>query len=85
MDDAVGPDVAAFTVCGLAVDMPVAGSAFPGGQRPRLGFFLVAQPLASTGACTAPFTALGVVVTVDVEEAAEEIEELEFCRCAVLR
>lgn len=31
-DDAVGPEVMEFTVCGLAVDIPVAGSAFPAGH-----------------------------------------------------
>ena len=54
-DDAEGPDVAEFTVCGRAVEIPVAGSALPGGHRPRVGFFRAAQLPASAVAGTAPF------------------------------
>ena len=84
-DDADGPDVAEFTVCGRAVDMPVAGSAFPGGQRPLAGFFRAAQLPASAAVGTTPFVCTEGAVTVDVEavelvELVEAIDEDEFCR-----
>lgn len=90
-DVADGPDVAELTVCGRAVDMPVAGSAFPGGHRPLAGFFRAAQLPASAevGAAT-PFVCTDGAVTVEVEvvelvELVEAIDEDEFCRWAVLR
>lgn len=90
-DDAVGPDVAELTGCGLAVDMPVAGSALPGGQSPRVGFFRAAQLFASVpGACTAPFVwgccdGCDGADMVLVEDAVEARDEDEFWRWAVLR
>lgn len=93
-DEAVAPDVAALTACGRAVDIPVAGSALPGGQSPRVGFFRAAQLLAvelSAGGCTAPlplllgWVGLAEMVEVEEEEEFEAIDELEFCRCTVLR
>lgn len=53
-EDAAPDDAAELTACGRAVDMPVAGSDFPGGQSPRVGFFRAAQLLASAGGWTAP-------------------------------
>ena len=53
-DVADGPEVAEFTVCGRAVDMPVAGSAFPGGQKPLVGFFRAAHLDSSVDAGAAP-------------------------------
>lgn len=87
-DEAVAPDVTELTVCGLAVEMPVAGSALPGGHNPRVGFFRAAQLAAvlllSTGGCTAPLPLLPgcveVAPIVEVEDAVEAMDELEFCR-----
>lgn len=91
-EEAVAPDVAELTVCGRAVEIPVAGSALPGGHNPRVGFFLAAQLLAvvlSAAGCTAPFPLLlgwvELADIVEVEEAFEAIDELEFCRWTVLR
>lgn len=92
-DEAVVPDVAELTVCGLAVDMPVAGSAFPGGHNPRVGFFRAAQllvvELLSAGGCTAPLPLVLACVEfadmVEVDDAADAIDELEFCRWTVFR
>jgi len=79
-DDAVGPDVAAFTVCGLAVDRPVAGSAFPGGHRPRgVGFFLTPQFPSDDGALV-PLDCTEGAEMVEVDELVEAMEEDEFCR-----
>ena len=82
-----GPELAALTGCGRAVDMPVAGSAFPGGQSPLVGFFLTAQLPGSGGAGATPFVCTGGAVTVAVEdvELVEASEEDEFCRCTLLR
>ena len=88
MEDADGPDVAEFTVCGRAVEMPVAGSAFPGGHRPRAGFFLAAQLPASGGVGATPLACTDDAVTVEADEAVELVDamdEEEFCRCIVLR
>jgi len=87
---AVGPDVAVLTVCGRAVEMPVAASALLAGHKPRAGFFLCAQLPASTGVDTAlVFCTTGaVMVAVEVEELVElleAIEEEEFCRDTVFR
>ena len=88
--DADGPDVAVLTVCGRAVDMPVAGSALPGGQSPRAGFFRCAQLAESTGVAAAPLVcaAGAVMVEVEVEELVELVEAIddeEFCRWTVFR
>lgn len=86
--DADGPDVAVLTGCGRAVDMPVAGSALPGGQSPLAGFFRCAQLPASTGVVTAPLVCGAGAVMVEVEELVELVEaidEEEFCRWTVLR
>lgn len=66
--------------------MPATGSAFPGGQSPRVGFFRAAQLLVSdvTG-CTAPFADVDVADTVEVEDAVEAMLELEFWRDRFLR
>ena len=85
-----GPDVAVLTVCGRAVEMPVAGSALPGGHSPLAGFFRCAQLLESAGVDATPFVcaAGAVIVDVDVDELVElveAIEEEEFCRCTVFR
>ena len=87
-DVAEGPDVAALTVCGLAVEIPVAGSAFPGGHRPLVGFFLAAQLPASVDTGAAPLVCADdavIVEAVEFVELVEAIEEDEFCRWAVLR
>lgn len=89
-DVADGPDVAEFTVCGRAVDMPVAGSAFPGGQSPLAGFFLAAQLPASAAVGVTPFVCTDGAVTVDVDvvelvELVDAMDEEEFCRWAVFR
>ena len=89
VEDADGPDVAELTVCGRAVESPVAGSAFPAGHMPRVGFFRAAQLAASAVAVAVPFTAC--TVEVDAVELAEEdelvelMDEEEFCRGNVLR
>jgi hypothetical protein len=68
------------------VDIPVAGSAFPGGHNPLVGFFLVAQLLGSVGGWTAPLVCgVDAEEMVDVEDAADAMDEDEFCRWAVLR
>lgn len=79
---AEGPDVAELTVCGRAVEIPVAGSALPGGQRPFEGLFRVAQLPASVAPDPAPFACTDVAVIVEVEEPelVEAIEDDEFCR-----
>ena len=88
-DVAVGPEVAELTVCGRAVEIPVAGSAFPGGHRPFDGLFRVAQlPASAAAVAVAPLLCTDVAVIVEVEEPeelAEAMEEAEFCRCTVLR
>lgn len=83
VDDADGPDVAEFTVCGRAVEMPVAGSAFPAGHRPRVGFFRAAQLPASEGVGATPLACTDDAVTVEAEEAVELVDAMdedEFCR-----
>lgn len=83
-----GPEVAEFIVCGRAVEIPVAGSALPVGQRPLVGFFLDAQLTASFAAAVAPLVCTAVAVAVDVVDDAELVDasdEEEFCRVAVLR
>lgn len=77
-DEAVAPDVAELTGCGRAVDMPVAGSALPGGHKPREGFFLAAQLVESAEVCPAPLAWVDVAEMVDVEDAVEAMDELEF-------
>jgi len=82
----VGPDVAALTVCGRAVDRPVAGSAFPGGHNPRgVGFFLAAQLPASEGGALVPFDWTEDAEMVEVDELVEAMEEDEFWRWTDLR
>ena len=79
---AEGPEVAELTVCGRAVESPVAGSALPGGQRPFDGLFRVAQLPASVPLDVTPFVCAEVAVIVDVDdpELVEAMEEEEFCR-----
>lgn len=87
-DVAEGPEVAELTVCGRAVEIPVAGSALPGGQSPFEGLFRAAQLPASTTLEVAPLVCTEVAVMVEVEEPVELVEameEEEFCRWAVLR
>lgn len=79
-DDAVGPDVAELTACGRAVDMPVAGSALPGGHNPRVGFFRVAQLPDSVDDALVPLVCAEDAEMVDVEESVEAIEDEEFWR-----
>jgi hypothetical protein len=87
-DAAEGPDVAEFTDCGRAVEIPAIGSDFDGCHIPRVVRFREPQ-----SPFTAPFTpfvlgAADCVDTVDVEDvddAREFSEEDEFERCAVLR
>lgn len=86
--DADGPEVAVLTVCGRAVDIPVAGSALPGGQSPRAGFLRCAQLPESTGVGATPLVCAAGAVIVEVEEfveLVEAIDEEEFCRWTVLR
>jgi len=87
-DDAAGPEVAEPTACGRVVVMPVAGSALPGGQRPRAGFFRVAQLPSDDVALLAPFVCAEVMVEVEVVDEVELVEareEDEFCRWTVFR
>ena len=87
-DEAVGPDVAEFTVCGRAVERPVAGSAFPAGHIPLVGFFRAAQPPASDVAFAVPFAwtvAVDAVEDCEDVELVELMEEDEFCRGRVFR
>jgi len=79
-EDAVGPDVAELTACGRAVDIPVAGSALPGGHSPRVGFFRVAQLPASDEFALVPFVCVEDAEIVEVEELVEAMEDEEFCR-----
>lgn len=67
--------------------MPVAGSDFPGGHRPRVGFFRAAQlPASVPGGCTAPLVwGWDGAERVDIEDAVEAMDEEEFWRWAVLR
>jgi hypothetical protein len=81
----VMPEVAELTACGLAVEMPVAGSALPGGQSPRVGFFRTAQLPDSPEVTLVPLVCAEEAEMVDVDELVEASEEDEFCRCAVLR
>lgn len=83
-EDAVAPVVAELTAGARAVVMPVAGSAFPGGQRPRDGFFRTAQ-LESPDVTLVPFVCTDDAETVDVEELVDASEEDEFCLWAVFR
>jgi len=84
-EDAEAPDVAELTACGLAVDIPVAGSALPGGQSPRVGFFRTAQLPDSPEVTLVPLVCAEEAEMVDVDELLDANEEDEFCRCAVLR
>ena len=86
-EDAVAPVDAALTACGRAVDMPVAGSALPGGHSPRVGFFRAAQLPDSGAVGVVPFacTEGAVSVAVEVVELVDASEEDEFCRCTVFR
>ena len=81
----MAPEVAELTACGLAVVMPVAGSALPGGQSPRVGFFRTAQLPDSPEVTLVPLVCAEEADIVDVDELVEASEEDEFCRCAVLR
>lgn len=66
--------------------MPVAGSAFPGGQSPRVGFLRVAQLAVSPFEDTLVlFVCADDAEIVEAEDAVEAIEDEEFCRCTVLR
>jgi len=62
--------------------MPVAGSALPGGHKPRVGFFLVAQLPASDDVVPLPFvcTEVGDMVEVDEAELVDAREDDEFWR-----
>jgi hypothetical protein len=87
-EDAEGPDVAEFTVCGRAVDSPVAGSALPGGHRPRVAFFRPVQLAESEVGGAVPLDCTEDAEMVEVDEMVELVEareDEEFCRCAVLR
>ena len=67
---------------------PVAGSALPGGQSPRLGFFREAQPpdsAADTPVPLVPFVCAEDADMVDVVELLEAMEEEEFWRWTDLR
>lgn len=56
----------------------MAGSALPGGHKPRVGFFRVAQLLASAvPAAALPFACDVGAITVDVE-AVDAMDEEEF-------
>lgn len=60
---------------------PVAGSPFPGGHIPRVGFFRVAQLLGSAFDETLVlFVWADAAEMVEVDDAFEAIEEEEFCR-----
>ena len=85
VDAADGPDDAEDTDCGRAVDKPATGSDFPGGHKPRAGFFLVAQAVESEVPVGIPLAWTAGAVTVGVEDAEEAMEVDEFVRCAVLR
>lgn len=67
--------------------MPVAGSAFPGGHNPRVGFLRAAQLPASCVGALEPLVCgeEADMVEVDAVELVEAIEEEEFWRCTVLR
>lgn len=86
-----GPDVAVLTVCGRAVDSPVAGSALLGGQSALAGFFRCAQLLESVLVVATPLVCAAgcaVIVVVEVEELVELVEAIddeEFCRWTVFR
>lgn len=87
-DVADGPEVAEFTGCGRAVEIPVAGSALFVGHSPLVGFFLAAQLTASFVATLGPLVCNGVAVAVDAIDDAELVDardDEEFCRVAVLR
>ena len=84
-DDAVGPDDVELTAWGRAVDIPIAGSDFPGGHSPRVGFFRAAQLPTSDEVPLVPLVWADAADIVDVEEAVEAIEDAEFCRCSVFR
>lgn len=84
-DAAGGPDVAELTACVRAAEMPVAGSALPGGHSPLVCFFRTTQLPASGGAIGVfPFVVVctggATTVAVDVEEAFDASEDEEFCR-----
>lgn len=66
--------------------MPVAGSALAGGHNPRVGFFLVAQLVDSALDDTLVLlVCVDEAEIVDVEEAVEDMDEEEFCRCIDFR
>lgn len=58
--------------------MPVAGSAFPGGQRPRVGFLRTAQLPESPDDTLVPFVCAEEADMVEAEEFVEAREEDEF-------
>lgn len=84
-EEAVAPEVAELTACGLAVVIPVAGSALPGGQRPLVGFFRTAQLPDSPDVMLVPLVCAEDADMVEVDEFVEASDEEEFCRWAVLR
>lgn len=77
-EDAEGPEVAEVTLCGLAVDIPVAASALPGGHRPRDGFFRIDQPPGSEVGALAPLPCTDGADMVELEELLEATEDDEF-------
>lgn len=77
-EDADAPDVAELTGCGLAVVMPVAGSALPGGQSPLDGFLRTAQLPDSPEVTLVPFVCAEDADMVDVDEFVEAREDDEF-------
>lgn len=79
-EDALAPEVAELTACGLAVVMPVAGSALPGGHSPLVGFFRTAQLPDSPDVTLVPFVCAEDADMVDVDEFVEASDEDEFCR-----
>jgi hypothetical protein len=84
-EDAVAPEVAELTACGLAVVMPLTGSALPGGQSPRVGFFRTAQLPDSPDVMLVPLVCAEDADMVEVDEFVEAMDEEEFCRWTVLR
>jgi len=87
-DAAEGPDVAEFTDCGRAVDMPAIGSDLDGCQIPRVVRFRAPQSPFVAPLTPFVFGAIDCADTVDVldvDDAREFSDEDEFERGAVLR
>jgi hypothetical protein len=85
-DAAEDPGPADAMGCGRAVDIPAMGSVLDAGHSPLGALVLRAAHAASVPLVgTVPFDCVEAAESVEVVDACDDSEELEFVRCALLR